>query len=327
MLSAGIPIMEAVNSLIEDSKNHPRFLLESLRDDLMQGKRISTTLANFPKVFDKVTTNVVKAAEEAGALEQALTDIKNNIQKEMEFADKIKSAMVYPAIIFTVLVGVLIIVLVVVVPKISLIFSQLKVPLPLPTQILLFMSDLLLKKTPFAIGGSALVILLGIYIFKKNRKLVLGLIFSLPVISQLVKEIDLIRFSRNLYLLLSSGLSITSALDLTEEVVIQKKMTRVIRESKEMIRSGMKLSEGMDKYKGFIPSIIIKLIEVGEKTGSLDKSMLDVSEYLDYKVTGSLKNLTTIMEPIMLVGVGLIVGGIMIAVITPIYGLIGQVSR
>jgi type II secretory pathway component PulF len=136
----------------------------------------------------------------------------------------------------------------------------------------------------------------------------------------------LTRFSRSLYLLLSSGLSIIAALDLTSDVVVRVETKKIIDKSKDMILSGKTFSEGLRTAKGYIPTIMIKLVETGERTGSLDKSMQDISEYFDYQVTTTLKTLTALLEPIMLVVIGVMVGGMMISIIAPIYGLISQVG-
>lgn len=154
----------------------------------------------------------------------------------------------------------------------------------------------------------------------------MGIFFSLPIISNLVKLIDLTRFSRSLHLLLSSGLPITSALELTIDVVASSKTAKVIEDCKEMVLSGKQLSSGLKNAKGYVPAIMVKLIEAGEKTGTLDKSLLDISEYFDYEVTSTLKSLTALIEPIMLVVVGIVVGGMMLSIIAPIYGLISQIG-
>ncbi|MDO8515600.1 MAG: type II secretion system F family protein [bacterium] len=327
MLTAGIPIMDAVESLLEDSKSNVKIVLTRLRDDLAQGKRISASFSNFPKSFDRVTLNVLKASEEAGTLEAALKDIKISVQKEVEFNDKVKSAMIYPLVILLLFLAVLGVILVFVVPKIAVVFGRLKVPLPLPTQIMIALSDLIMNKTLYFAGGVILFFTIIIVLFKTQKQLIMSFIYSLPLISLLVREIDLTRFSRTLYLLLNAGLTITASLELAQDVVMRKKTQKIIGESREMVMTGKKLAEGMKKYKGEIPSIMIKLIEVGEKTGSLDKAMLDISEYLDYQVSGTLKTLIVLMEPLMLIVVGVFVGGMMMAIIAPMYGLIGQIGN
>lgn len=326
MLSAGIPILEAVNSLLEDARGNQKTILETLRDDLTQGKRVSTTFAKFPLVFDKVTTSVIRASEESGNLDVTLRDLRETLRKEIEFNDKIKSALLYPVFIIFIFFGVLLLLLVFVIPKIAVVFSRLKVELPLPTRALIFVSNLLLQNTVPTILVLLLLATGIIFLYRKQKNFALNLLFSLPLVNNLVKEIDLTRFSRSLYLLLYSGIPITTALELTGNVVVKKQTTKVIAASREIVLSGKTLSEGFGESKGYIPTVMIKLIEAGEQTGTLDKSMQEISEYFDYQVSKTLKTITTLIEPVMLVAVGIVVGGIMLAIIGPIYGLISQVA-
>lgn len=326
MLSAGIPILDAVHSIMEDSKGNVKKVLETLSEDLSQGRRVYTSFAKFPDVFDKVTVNVVRASEEAGTLDITLKDLRENIRRQNEFNDKVRSALIYPLFIVGLFFIVLLINLVFVIPKIAQVFKNLKVALPLPTQILIFISDLMLKYTFQFIAGVAIVIVGGYILFTKKRNFILNIIYSLPLVSELVKLIDLTRLTRSLHLLLTSGLPITAALELTEDVVARKKTIEIIKTSQEMVLAGKTLSEGLRTGKGYIPTIMIKLIEAGEKTGSLDRSLQDISEYFDYEVTKTLSTLTAVLEPIMLVIVGIVVGGMMLSIIAPIYGLISQVG-
>lgn len=327
MLGAGIPILEAINSSLEDTHGHTKKILETLRADLMQGKSLYDSFGQFPRVYDKVTLNLIKASEEAGTLETTLKDLREHIQKEVEFMDKIKFAMIYPALILVLFAGLLLVILVVVIPKISSVFSRLHVTLPLPTKILIFASDILLKQTWFFLGGLFGTVAVLFIIFKSNRRLILEALYRLPLVSQLIKQIDLTRFTRNMFLLLSSGLPIVTALELSQDVVLRAKTAKIITLSKNMIASGKKLSEGLRTGKGYIPSLMIKLVEAGEKSGSLDKSMGEISNYLDYQVTNSLKTITAVMEPVLLVIVGVSVGAMMLSIISPIYGLIGQIGN
>ena len=326
MLAAGIPILETVDSLLEDSKGNIRKLLLVLRDDLMQGQHISATFAKFPRVFDKVTVNILKASEEAGTLDTTLKDIKDNIKKQVEFNNKIKSALIYPMFIMVVFFGVLLMILVVVVPKISTVFERLSVELPLPTKIMIFMSKAVLENTFLIIIGMALIVTGIIYFYKKNKRIVVSVLTSLPGISKMAQKIDLTRFTRSMYLLLSAGIPITVALELTQDVLVKNEMRNVVIHSKNLIFAGKKLSQGLKDNRALIPSIVIKIVEAGEKTGTLEKSMQDVSEYLDYEVSDSIKTLTALIEPLLLVFVGVAVGGMMMAIISPIYGLVGQIG-
>jgi type IV pilus assembly protein PilC len=327
MLTAGIPILETIDALLEDSKAGTKKVLETMREDLIQGKQLNASFAKFPMVFDKVTVNVVKASEEAGTLDVTLKDLKEQIKKDMEFSDKVKSSLVYPFVIVLVFFGVLIMMLTVVIPRISTVFSRLNVVLPLPTRIMIVASDLIMKYTIPVILFFVAMFFSMILIYKAKRQMVSNIFCSLPLINNLVLQIDLTRFSRSLYLLLISGITINTALELTQQVVIKKNVANAIRNARDVVLAGRKMSEGFKETKGVFSGIMIKIIEAGERTGTLDKSMQDISEYLDYQVTTSLKNLTTLLEPVMLVVVGVMVGGMMMAIIAPIYGLIGQVTQ
>jgi len=326
MINAGIPILEVVESLVEDSKGNTKKIVESVRDDLTQGKSLSAAFSKFPLVFDKVSINVIKASEEAGTLDVVLKDLKTQLQKDMIFMDSIKSAITYPVIILVLFLIILLVILIVVIPKIATVFISLRVKLPLPTQILIFMSDVVLHYT-FAFLGGIAAIFAGLFLlFKYKKSMVMSIIFSLPYISNLIKEIDLVRFARGMYLLLNSGITITSALALAEEIAMRKDIKKSIAIAQETVLSGKKLSEAFNGKKNIFPGIVIKIIEAGERTGTLDKSMEEIAEYMDYQVNASLKTVISLLEPLMLVSVGLLVGGMMMSIIGPIYGLISQVG-
>lgn len=326
MLGSGISIIEMVKSLAEDTKGGQLLILNEMRDDLTQGKRIYITFAKFPRVFDRVSVNVIRASEEAGTLDVALRDLRTTLQKDMEFSDKIRSALMYPAFIIIVFIAILAMILTFVIPKISTVFLQLNVPLPLPTKIMIFLSDLVVKQTLWFGSGLVAVALLTYYLLVHKRKQVLESIYRLPLISTLVMQIDVTNFARNLSVLLVSGLPITQALELVSEVVVRKRMATLLISARNMVLAGRSLSEGFRSDKGAVPSIVIKLVEAGEKTGSLDRSLQEIAEYFDYKVTYTLKSLTALLEPVMLVLVGGVVGGMMLAIIAPVYGLISQIG-
>lgn len=326
MLTAGIPILEVVTSLLEDSKGNQKKILTAMKDDLGQGQHLYYTFSRFPRVFDKVTVSIIKASEEAGTLDQSLKDMKANILKDREFNDRIKSAMMYPSFIIVLFIVVMVVMLVVVIPKVTSVFSRMNVELPLPTKIMMYLSDVLMQKTLFVVIGAVVLITGTIFLYKRYKRYFIWALTSLPLISQLARQIDLARFARSLYLLLNSGVTITSALELTQDVVVKKEIHNAIKHARLMVVGGKKLSEGLKDNKKIIPSIMIKIVEAGERSGTLSNCMQDVSEYLDYEVTSTLKTVTALIEPIMLVVVGVLIGGMMVSIIAPMYGLISQVG-
>ena len=327
MLGAGISILEAVDSLLEDAKGSQKKLLTQLRNDLTQGKQISGSFARFPATFDKVTLNIIRAAEEAGTLDVTLKDIKKHIQKEMEFMDKVKGAMIYPMLIFGVFIGIMLLILTFVMPKMASVFLRMKVELPLPTKIMLWTSNVIMTYTIPLIIGIIILIIGFILLYRMKKSIILGVFFSLPLISGLVKEMDITRFTRSMALLLSAGIPLTGALELSADVVWRKDMRQLIKHIQIAVTSGKEVSDAVRDAKGLVPMIVIKLIEAGEKTGSLNVAMQNISEHMDYEVQRTLTTLTALLEPIMLIFIGAAVGGMMISIIAPIYGLIGQVRN
>lgn len=327
MLKAGIPILNGVESLLEDSKGNVKKVLAVLREDLVAGRRIYVSLAKFPESFDKVTINLVRASEEAGTLETTLADIKKNTQAENEFSDKVKSALMYPMFVFGVFVVVMGVMLFVVMPKITQVFSRLRVHIPLPTKILMFVSAFVIKNTAYVGIGLALFMFILYLFYTKKRRLLFSILARLPFVSVLYKKIDIVRFSRSLGLLLNSGIPIVNALELSVDVVTRHDLRSLLENSKKMVYAGKEFSSGLRAKRGVMPTLVIKLIELGESSGSLDKAMNDVTEYMDYEVSKNLKTLTTLLEPVMLVFVGVLVGGIMMSIISPMYSMIGQVSN
>ncbi len=326
MLSSGISIIESVESLAEDAKGNLLIVLKKLKTDLEQGLQVYESLGQFPGIFDKVTINIIKAAEESGTLDKVLKDLRNTLMKDIEFKDKIKGAMMYPVFILFIFVFVLVGMLYGIIPKIGGVFKSLRIPLPLVTKILIAMSDFLVNNTLATIIGVAMIIGVTILFYKFQKKLILKIVFGLPVISSLVRDIDLTRFTRSMSLLLLSGIPITNALELSRDIVIKPQVRDAINDGYQAVVQGGRLSEGIGKRGRLFPGILKKMIEVGEKSGSLDKSLQDASDFLDYQTSKKIKELTTLLEPLMLVIVAGLVGGMMLAIIAPIYGLISSIG-
>lgn len=326
MLGAGIPIAETVESLLDEAKGAKRIVLTQLRDDLSAGHHVSRTFAQFPKIFDKVTVNLTKAAEESGTLETTLKDVEKNLRKQMELGDKVKSAMMYPMLVMVVFAGVLLVMLLVVIPKIAKVFERLKVELALPTKLMIMLSNTLINQPLLVLSVSVVVGLLSFAFYWYKREVFFKVLFSLPGISQLVRQMDVSYFARSMYLLLSSGVPMVMSLELAEEVLRKAEMRKLVKNARNRTVAGYPFSSSLRSKQKLIPEMVIKLMEVGEKTGTLETSMQSIADHMDYQVAKGLSKATTLLEPLMLVTVAVVVGGMMMAIISPIYGLISQVG-
>lgn len=326
MVNAGLTLAEAIESLLEDSTGNLKIVLTGIQADITQGKPLHSAFSKYPKIFDSVTVAIIKAAEESGTIDVVLKDVKNTVKKDIEFIDKIRAALTYPMVILVVFFGVLMLLLTFVIPKISDVFLRLRVTLPLPTRILIVVSNVILHYTvPTIIVVAALTVFL-VVLYKKKRQMFVNTLLNLPYISSIARQIDLTRFSRSMYLLLISAIPLYTALELTQAVASKREIHDAILRAREFVGGGKRLADGLRGQKS-IPSLMVKIIEVGERSGSLDKSMEDLAEYFDYQVTTTLQYLMTLLEPLILVLVGVVVGGMMMAIIAPIYNLIGQVGE
>lgn len=326
MMAAGIPILEAAESLVSESKAAQQVFLTTFIANLKQGKKISDSLQLFDHTFDQATISVMKAAEESGKLEEALNDLTINYKKQAEFNAKIRSALTYPFLVMLVFVGVVVMILMVVMPRVSDVFKRLNIVLPLLTRILIFLSDLLVKNTA-VIGFAALfLIVLFIILIRWQGRTVKRFLLRVPGLRKFGQEVDLAVFSRTMALLLSAGIPITEAIELSKSSIVNNKILQAITTTHQFVTNGRPLSEGLQKHAHLFPVIMRRMIESGEKSGTLEKAMQDAADFFESRVEASVKQMTTLLEPLLLVVIGLLVGGMMLAILTPIYGLIGQLG-
>lgn len=326
MVAAGIPILESANSLLEETNGNQKAFLTFLIKNLEQGKKIADTLQKFPASFDPATVSVIRAAEESGKLEEALKDITINFKKQAAFNEKINSALMYPVLVLIVFFGVMILILTVVMPRVADVFKRLDIDLPLITRILIFLSDILVNNTAVFLFSLVVFVVGGFLIFKWKGSKVKAYILQLPGLRKFGQQVDLAQFSRTLALVLGAGIPITDALKMAHSILLSPQISKAVAIAVESVNSGRSLTDGLQKSPGLFPAVMKRMIESGERSGSLEKSMQEAADYFEEKVEQNVKQMTTLLEPILLVVIGVLVGGMMLAILTPIYGLIGQLG-
>ena len=199
-------------------------------------------------------------------------------------------------------------------------------PTPLPTKILIGISKVVTQNTILIIVGIIILAIFIYFIFKVKKQLFLNIIFAFPLISKLIVEIDLTRFTRSFSLLLKSGIPIDTCLELSQHLVLKKQVQGIIANCLKQVASGKNLAQGLKLYPKTIPNFMVRITEAGEKSGTLENSFEELSEQFDSHVTTRLKTITTLIEPLLLIIVGVMVGAIMLAIIAPIYKLIGNIN-
>jgi general secretion pathway protein F len=325
MLNAGIPLLDAVEALLPDCTGASLKFLQLLHTSLNEGKTISDAMEKMPRSFDPIMINMVRASEEAGTLDATLSDMEESIKQNMAFKDELRASLVYPIFISVVFMGVLLLILLFVVPRISKVFTGLRTQIPPPTRFLMNASDFLMANYVVLSVCMIVFIVALVIVVRVWHKQVMSVMYRLPVISQLTRTIDLSRFCRSMGLMLHSGIPVDEALDFARSVVHKKEVIAVVDHMKHNVEVGRALSEGFDHKKSKIPIIMIRLTQTAEYSGSLESTMQKLADYFQTQVSRKLTTITALMEPVLIVIIGLATGDIMLAIIAPIYNLISNI--
>jgi len=326
MIGAGIPILKVIESLLHESQGNQKKVIQLLGDDLNQGKTISESFSKLPNAFDPITVNLIRASEESGNLDITLKDVANELKKDIEFMEKVKGALIYPLFVFILFIGIFLVILTYVIPRISQVFSRLDVVLPLPTKLMIMLSEFFLAHYIQVAAGLVIISIILFITYKAKRQFFIYTLFSLPLLSKLATEIDVTRITKSLGLLLKSGIPINEALVMSQQVASRRPMVDALILANKEVTEGKPLGVSLQKSHKVFPDMAIRFIEAGEQSGSLEQAMDQLSQQYADQVTNTLKSITTLLEPVMLVVIGIFIGGIMLSIIAPIYQLIGNIS-
>lgn len=324
MIQTGITLLESL-SIIRKQTTKPEMqrVVDDIIANISEGKSFSESLQNHPTLFTPVYIALIRAAEAGGLLDKILARLAENLEKSEDLKRRIKSAMFYPLIILIAVTGVITVMNVFVIPQLGTLYEQLNLTLPLPTRIVLGISALFTKFSPFLIAG----VITGIFLFRKfastetGKKTLDKFKLQIPILGDIVVLSILDEISRTLSLLIGSGASIIEALNITANVSGNVWYTAAIKAAATMVEKGITLSQAFDKQQIF-PLTLIQMIKVGESTGRIDESLFRISQYYERDLDLKIKNLTTALEPIIIVTLGIIIGFIILAIITPIYSLV-----
>ena len=329
MIKAGISISEAIDIMHEDAQKPTiKKIFAHVKLQLERGSQLSDALASFPRHFSKVFLSLLKSGEASGNLENALTQIAQQLKKESDLRKKVRSAMAYPAILVAASAGVMTLLAIVVLPKVGKIFAQSHIQLPFITRVLLGISDFITNQWPLAL---LMLFFLGLsfYLLKKSEmgKLALaGILRKTPVVSGLMQKIVLTRFDSTLYSLLKAGVPIIKALEITADAVGNALYRKVILDmTQKEIAKGISFGMALKRRPEYFPRLTTSMIVIGEKSGNLEQMLDNLASFYQEEVDDQLKTLITILEPALLLGVGLMVGTLALSIVIPIYQLIGNV--
>lgn len=328
MIKGGIPLSEAIETLKEESRSSTfKKALTGILSQTLEGQKLSESFKLYPKIFDKFFCNVVKVGEESGTLEDSLKYLAQHQRSDYEIKKKVKGALIYPMIIIIVALIVALGITFFVLPRILNIFEVWEIKPPLMTRILIKTANSLRENFPLFLGGIIFVFLI-IKLLQKIKffKFLSDQIkLSLPFVGEIIKNLNLTRFSRTFYTLLKSGVPLLEAIEISIETSPNEVFKKSLRQVKQRVEQGEKISQGLKETKVF-PLVFSQMVLIGEKSGTLEESFLYLANFYEREVDYTLKNLAGILEPILLVLVGLFVAFVAIAIIIPIYRFVGALS-
>lgn len=328
MVSAGIPLVEGLE-ILEEQISNPSFkaALGEVVSDVRSGKDLSNSLGRHGKIFTNIYVNMIRAGEASGQLDTVLERLADYQESSEHLKSEIKSAMTYPVVSLVMIFGITIFLLVFIIPKFEEMFLSMNVELPFITAALLATSLFMKNNFLYLAAGTTAAIIGVIFWLRTEKGGYVGdwLKLHMPVFGPLFKKVALSRFSKTFSTLIQSGVPILGALEIVEATSGNRLFSRAIKTASESVRQGETLGEPLERTKMF-PQMVTRMVAIGEKSGSLEALLEKISEFYDQQVSATVKGLTSLIEPVMIAVMGVIVGGMVMAIFLPIFKMLGNMS-
>lgn len=324
MIDAGLPLVQCLNILADQSESKTlRAVTANVARQVEAGATLAESLRRHPRIFDDLFTNLVQVGEAGGILDVVLQRLSVYIEKAAALKRKVKAAMVYPSTIIGVAFLIVIFMLTFVIPTFATMFKNLGADLPLPTQIVLWMSDFVRGYIIFIILGvmGAVYLLRRYYRTENGKSTIDALLLKLPVFGTLIRKVAVARFTRTFGTLVSSGVPILEGLRITARTAGNKVVEKAVMQCRAAVTAGKTLAEPL-KASGVFPPMVTQMIAVGEQTGALDAMLNKIADFYDDEVDTAVGALTALLEPLMIVILGVIIGGLVVAMYLPIFRLV-----
>ncbi len=330
MMRSGLSLPESVDIIKQESKNKKlNRVLTDISYQTQKGKTLSSVIANYHEEFDAIFLTMVKVGEESGTLDKSFDYLSVQLHASHELSQKIKGSLMYPAVIILAMIANMLMMAIFVLPRISSVFLKLDLPLPGYTRVLLGAGEFFGSNSLFVILATvAMLIAAGLFVsIKTTRDMLIKGMSTLPVIKNVVMFIDIARFARTFSTLLKSGVPIVNALEVSADTLTQPKMRKVAKGFGERISKGESLSNILVSTRGVFPGIMVQTVRAGEQSGTLEKVLEELAMFYEEEVEFSLKRLTALIEPVLMLLIGVVVGVMVIIMIAPIYSLIGGLQE
>ncbi|MGD8290766.1 MAG: type II secretion system F family protein [Desulfobacterales bacterium] len=328
MIDAGLPIIQCLDILYSQQGNVTfKKMLKEIKESVEGGATLAEALKKFPKQFDSLFVNMISAGEAGGILDSILRRLAAYMEKAAKLKAQVKGAMTYPIVTLIIAVVVLAVILVFVIPVFEEMFADFGGELPVPTQIVVAMSDMVKSKIVYIIIGLILFIIAfkKSYGTEKGREFIDKMLLKLPVFGDLLRKVAVAKFTRTMGTMLSSGVAILEALDIVAKTAGNKTVENAIYNVRKGIAEGRTMADPLAQ-SGVFPSMVCQMISVGESTGALDAMLGKIADFYDEEVDQAVENLTALIEPFMLVFLGVTIGGLVVAMYLPIFKMAGAIS-
>ena len=328
LLAAGLPLVEAFGVLVDQSDRRVvQTLLADVREQIREGRALSLALEAYPQDFKPYYRHMVRAGEASGALDQVLLQLAEFLEHQLALRHKVTNAALYPMVMFAVSVAVLFFLMTFVVPKIVGVFADLHQALPLPTRLLIMVSGLLGRYWIFILGGIVLLVVGLRRALRTPAGRAYGdrLLLKLPILGEVARKVAISRLTNTLSMVLSSGIPLLEALDMSKRVMNNTVLEQSVEVAREHIREGESVAEPL-KRSGAFPPLVTHMIAVGERTGEMEAMLLKVSQIYDSEVDRAITRLTSLLEPIMILVMGVVVLFIVVSILLPIFEM-SQIVR
>jgi len=329
MIDAGLPLVQCLEILASQQENKLfQKVLTGTRSAVEGGSNLSTAMKQYPKVFDPLYSNMVEAGETGGILDTILQRLSSYIEKNVKLKAAVKSALIYPIGVISIAAGVITLLLWKVVPIFATLFAGLGVDLPLPTKIVIGLSNFVGSVFGLLIVVGVVGGIIGLKVWygtQQGRFIMDTIVLKLPVLGILMRKIAVARFTRTLGTLISSGVPILEGLDITARTSGNAVVERALFQVRKALEEGKSLTEPLKESEVF-PGMVTQMISVGEQTGAMDAMLQKIADFYEDEVDAAVKDLLTALEPIMIVFLGVVVGGVVISMYLPLFTLIGKLS-
>ncbi|HJT22408.1 MAG TPA: type II secretion system inner membrane protein GspF [Nitrospira sp.] len=328
LLVAGLPLVDALGVLLDQTdKKGAKGLVADIREEIRGGKSYSVALERYPREFSPIYVHMVRAGEASGALDQILFRLAEFLEKQLALKHKVTNAILYPALMLLVGIGVLFFLMTFVVPKITAVFTSLKQALPWPTVVLMTISQWCADYWPVMVGS----VLLLVWVVRRTMRTETGrtmadrLILKLPLIGDVARMVSISRLSSTLATMLSSGVQLLEAMDVSKRVMNNRILEHAVEEARQNIREGETIAEPL-KRSGEFPSLVTHMIAVGERSGEMEEMLRRIGQIYDGEVDRVITRFTSLLEPVMILVMGVLVFFIVVAILLPIFEM-GQMVR